>query len=402
MCLGNFYKVKFGLLGSSLYLCKVFGIECAYANISKSAYWAVDISMAMSLFMSNIPTITPDDEYSEAKECEYKGERYSVRDNGAILRHVREGKPARKYDNIWTFGKKDENTGYMIFCGVRVHIVVATAFYGEHDSTKLVVDHIDTNRCNNRSENLRWLTRLENALNNPATLKKITYLCGGDIQKFLNDPSCLRDTTGTNQDVMWMRTVSAEEARNAFEKIMSWAIKPIANTPSKGKMGDWIYAKDMVKPPMYGVNSNFMGSKPLRMDNTSMDSQEYFVTSNPLAVQIGWSPRTNPEFPCCPTEVSNDPLNDYLASLKVDGLFVVTNYGSSTIFEFTLHNDKLLVITKIPNGVKSFALADVEWNGSVFVHISHGTFFTEDGVRTAYTREQGLVWDGPESIDDYC
>lgn len=354
------------------------------------------------------------DIFGEEKECDYKGERYSVRDNGAIKRHAREGKPTRKEDEVWSFGKKDEKTGYMIFCGARVHIVVATAFHGEHDSKVYVVDHKDTNRCNNRSENLQWLTRLENALNNPATLKKIMYLCGGDIQKFLDDPSCLRDLTGTNQDVMWMRTVSAEEARNAFEKIMSWALKSSDETPSKGgKMGDWIYSpnsgqqypiytEDPIRPMMYDVNGTPIGPKPSRKEKATIESKKYFETSNSLAIQKGWAPHTNPEFPCCPAEVSNEPLKDYLANLKVGDTFVTTNYGPSTIFEFTLHKTKLLIITKIPNGVKCFALADIEWNGSAFVHTSHGTYFAEDGVRAAYTREQGLVWDGPESIDDYC
>ena len=39
--------------------------------------------------MSDIPTITPDDDYSEVKECDYKDEHYSVRNNGAIMRHAR-------------------------------------------------------------------------------------------------------------------------------------------------------------------------------------------------------------------------------------------------------------------------------------------------------------------------
>ena len=62
--------------------------------------------------MKDYQTITPDDDYSEVKECEFKGEHYSVRDNGAIMRHARDGKPHRKDDDVWTFGKKDEKKGF--------------------------------------------------------------------------------------------------------------------------------------------------------------------------------------------------------------------------------------------------------------------------------------------------
>ena len=96
------------------------------------------------------------DDYNEVKECDYKEEHYSARDNGAVMRHPREGKRIRKDDNVWTFGKP-------------VHRIVAFAFHGNPPTDQHVVDHIDTNRRNNRPENLRWLTRLENALNNPIT-----------------------------------------------------------------------------------------------------------------------------------------------------------------------------------------------------------------------------------------
>lgn len=165
-------------------------------------------------------------EYTRETTCEYKGELYSVRDNGAVMRHSREGKKARKLDNVWTFGKKSETNGYMTVNSHRVHIIVAKAFIPGNEDGKMIVDHIDTNRCNNRVENLRWLTRLDNALLNEATLKRITYLCGGDIQKFIDNPSCLRDLTGGNQDIMWMRTVTPEEAKMAFERISSWAKRP--------------------------------------------------------------------------------------------------------------------------------------------------------------------------------
>ena len=101
------------------------------------------------------------DDYNEVKDCIYKDEHYSVRDNGAVMRHQREGIRVRKDDNVWTFGKPNDKTGYMEIAGQRVHRIVAFAFLGNPPSDQHVVDHIDTNRRNNRPKNLRWLTRLE-------------------------------------------------------------------------------------------------------------------------------------------------------------------------------------------------------------------------------------------------
>ena len=97
--------------------------------------------------------ITVDQYYNEVKECIYKGEVYSARDNGAVMRHSREGKRLRKDDNIWTFGKVDQRTGYNLIGTERVHRIVAYAFLGEPPTAQHVVDHIDTNRQNNRPEN---------------------------------------------------------------------------------------------------------------------------------------------------------------------------------------------------------------------------------------------------------
>ena len=49
-------------------------------------------------------------DFNEEKSCDYKGRQYLVRDNGAILRLQKEGCRASKYDNVWTFGTKDEKT----------------------------------------------------------------------------------------------------------------------------------------------------------------------------------------------------------------------------------------------------------------------------------------------------
>lgn len=55
---------------------------------------------------------------------------------------------------------------------VPLHQVVAMAFHGtEGYEQGLFVDHIDTNRANNRADNLHWVTPKGNA-NNPHTLIK--------------------------------------------------------------------------------------------------------------------------------------------------------------------------------------------------------------------------------------
>jgi len=77
---------------------------------------------------------------------------------------------------------------------VRIHRIVATAFHGEPPNPQYVIDHIDTNRRNNRAENLRWVTRLENVLLNPVTRNKIEFLCGS-IEAFEWQPQNLELAT---------------------------------------------------------------------------------------------------------------------------------------------------------------------------------------------------------------
>ena len=390
--------------------------------------------------------------FTEVKECDYKGEHYSVRDNGAIMRHPKTTR-VRPKDNIWTFGDPNDK-GYCAFCGEVVHRVVAFAFLGKPENDQMVVDHVDTNRQNNRPENLRWVTKLENALNNPLTLKKILYYC--TLQEFIENPKILAQRA-QDTNISWMGAVTAEEARICFNNLKHLhELHLIKNNTHTGGIGDWIYnvkfstwipnaiaplktdiqSPSRVKYDVWGKPLEYDGGNKMEdgwgepIDPTKMDAtfwgeeflkeyskkeekQEieeeadeneiaYYKTSNDIAVQTGWSPHTNPEFPCCPTEISDQPLQDYLRNLKEGKVYVTANYGESTVFEFTLYKDNIIVSTKIPNGVKHFALSKIEWNGEVFIHTSKGTFFEENGVRAAYTRAQDKEWDGPDSIDDYC
>lgn len=154
-------------------------------------------------------------------ECSYKNEHYSVRDNGAVKRHSRESQHFRKLDNHWTFGTANNN-GYMLIGSEVVHRIVACAFLGEPPTPQHIVDHIDTNRQNNRPRNLRWLTKLENILNNPITVKKIEFLCG-TLEVFLKNPSVLKNYLSSDPNFSWMRTVTEEEARTSWERLSNWA-----------------------------------------------------------------------------------------------------------------------------------------------------------------------------------
>ena len=179
--------------------------------------------------------------YKEIKECDFKGRHYSVRDNGAVYRHQKDNSRPAPLDNVWTFGTKDSSSGYMMIAGVRVHQIVATAFHGPAPAQNLVVDHIDNNKCNNRPSNLHWVTRLENALNNPITRAKIELVCGS-IEAFIENPSILSGHEKTYPPFTWMRAVTVEEAKISHEKWLKWSQKPIEERKSKGGIaGEWLY-----------------------------------------------------------------------------------------------------------------------------------------------------------------
>jgi hypothetical protein len=321
-------------------------------------------------------------DFKRGTECDYKDEHYSVRDNGAVLLHARKGKRLRKYDNHWTFGKPNNN-GYMLIGSEVIHRIVAYAFIGEPPTSQHIVDHIDTNRQNNRPENLRWLTKLENALNNPITRKKIEFLCGS-IETFLKDPSILRNYVKEDPNFEWMRTVTMEEAQISWQRLSNWAKKENDSTSSKGgSLGEWIFKG----------NHNF---------SSLQEPSELFPSETPNAIQKKW--RTPCEFPCCPQEFTDNPIESYAANLKIDVIFSRNKYSSSIISDFARSKDgnTLWAMCKSSedNAVKPWSLAQVTYENNMFVHTNLGSFFEKIGAEKQFALAQGLEWTGGNSIDD--
>ncbi len=387
-------------------------------------------------------------DYKDIKECIYKEEHYSVRDNGAVMRHLRDGKKHRRDDGVWTFGVKNPQNGYMMLGLHRVHIIVATAFLGARDSKVYVVDHIDTNRCNNRVENLRWFTRLENALNNEITRNKIIYICGS-IEAFIENPSILRERLIGESSLEWMRTVTREEATTAYNNIKQYWEEQVAKPKllAGGKMSEMIFSEripeirisslhQVSKPNMDNSNNDQYNSqgnvsseewermtrslrKPYKeLEQVSKEKERVSIESfEPELVQakspaVAWQKRwkTPTDFLCCPSEVSNNTITEYFNNLIIGCNYNSTLYYGNDKPDFQKivdkayidDNNSILVFSVNEGGIKPYALSKIYISDDKIIHESIGTFFAEDGARKRFTLAQGLEWTGGDSIDDYC
>ncbi|WP_208326835.1 HNH endonuclease signature motif containing protein [Flavobacterium sp. 270] len=265
-------------------------------------------------------------DFKQESECIYKNERYSVRDNGAVLRYPLEGKRPRPTDNNWTFGKLNIRTGYLEIASVRIHRIVATAFHNEAPTKEHVVDHIDTNKQNNRPTNLRWVTRLENILLNPITAKRIEIICGS-IEAFLANPSKFRDKFA-DPNYEWMCTVSIGEAQISLERMLSWAN---SDKPLKGgSLGEWIFNREIVETPS--------GSQP-----------NYMMSKTPNAAQRinHFNDKPN-EYPSTPQMFEGHPLKAYYNNLIERAPFFRNHNGDYIVVKRGFSKDKqtLYVMTK--------------------------------------------------------
>lgn len=335
---------------------------------------------------TRITNINTEHQIHQEVDCTYKGENYSVRDNGAVLRHPLDGKRPRPTDNQWTFGKPNVKTGYLEIATVRVHRIVATAFHGLPPTKEHVVDHIDTNRHNNRPENLRWVTRLENVLLNPITAKRIEFVCGS-IEAFLADPSKFRDLF-QEPNYQWMGQVSIQEAQTCLENMQAYAKSDMH--PNGGSLGDWIF------------NRNLPQNKQAE---TEPEVSDLILSSTLNAAQRNW--KVPSEFPFCPQDITDDPISTYFENLQTGSLFFRNDIYSSLVLKCAISDDRqsIYVLSESTIGkesIKPWALAKITYENGLFVHTSLYSFFTLEGAEKQYCLAQGLEWAGGDSIDDYC
>lgn len=314
------------------------------------------------------------DLFETERDVTYRDERYRVRDNGAVFRLNQYRKRARPLDKRWTFGRQTPSTGYMHLAGVPVHRIVCSAFHGAPPTNQHVVDHIDTNRANNRPENLRWITRLENVLLNPISARRIE-LVYGSLDAFFDDPQGAVGATDF-PDVSWMRTVSRDEAKQAKERLQRWAES--GTVPKSGALGEWLY-----------------GEAPRYAPPPEPEEYESLTAS---AVQVRW--KVPSEFPLCPPQATSDALQEYADALQFGQVFVRNDVYHGLVVQHALTDEGLIVLTHSPAGVKDWAVAHISTKDELFYHKSEGTFFTLQGALKQFCELSGDTYG--ESIDDYC
>lgn len=314
-------------------------------------------------------------EYERQVEVEYRGEAYLVRDNGSVFRRSRVEGRRRQLDEIWTFGRPSGSTGYMQLGEHVVHRIVAFAFH-ERTSTQLVVDHIDTNRQNNRADNLRWVTRLENVLLNPITRMRVIRAYGS-LEAFFRNPAALGDR---EQDLSWMRTVSKAEAEASRERLLAWA--EAGPVPSGGRLAGWVFGDRI---PDTGVSA----ASP---DNPSL---------TPLATQRNW--KTPVAFPACPESLGTDPIREYKARLEQGTIFHSGRFGEAVTEAVAEHDGVIGVVCRMPQpAVKGWAFATIALEDGKFLHESRGTYFTQQGAMNAFNELLEIDAERVETIDDLC
>jgi len=265
--------------------------------------------------------------YELEKTCEYRGETYHVRDNGSVFRCQKPNKRKRPLDEKWTFGVPCKSKGYMNFSSEVVHRIVATVFHGQQPSEKHVVDHIDTNKRNNRPENLRWVTRLENILLNPITISRIIFKYGS-LDNFLSNPSKPSDGK-LEQNFEWMRTVTKEESDNTRKKLIHWFKQ--GKIPKGGELGEWIF-------------------KQMNVPEQPEPVIDYILSKTPNAAQqiIFHNDKPN-EFPSTPLTIDSNPLLSYLNNLNEGKVFFRNHNGEYVVVKSAYSSDRqsIFVLTRV-------------------------------------------------------
>ena len=97
------------------------------------------------------------------------------------------------------------------------------------------------------------------------------------------------------------------------------------------------------------------------------------IVFSPNTIQIDWK---NPvEFPCCPQQVTDKPLEMYIVNMKKGIVFSKNHLGESTILRFGMTDiNTLWVMSSISIGWNTHAFTKITYEDGIYYHENMGVF----------------------------
>lgn len=135
----------------------------------------------------------------------------------------------------------------------------------------------------------------------------------------------------------------------------------------------------------------------------STDTRSLVVSHTPGALQRNW--KVPALYPLCPSTSVEAPLQTYFEALYIGDVAVSNVFGETVIDDVAITPDGISILVLGDHGegsIKRWSLMRITFEDGHFVHESRGTFFEREGAEKQFTLAQGLLWEGGESIDDYC
>ena len=193
---------------------------------------------------------------------------------------------------------------------------------------------------------------------------------------------------------MWMRTVTAEEAKKAWERISEWAKRPnstfkmMKQKEQAKDFDEWLkfHETKEVKPTNPIRTNNFFAPKPFAFPEVSEEDQkerdewhkkEIFasqknesLTKN--ALQVSFYEKM--QFPLCPDEIEGG-LDAYAKNLEVDKVIAYSQNGEEYTIEslgWTRDWDAIQVNVKL-NGQRTYKCIHISFEDGKYIHSQGGS-----------------------------
>lgn len=290
-----------------------------------------------------------------------KSENYSVRDNGAVLRHSNSDRRKRKDDDVWTFGNAIDDKGFYTIGKEKVHKIVAIAFCGNQPSSQYVVFHKNYNKKDNRAANLMWVTKFQFHILQEKVQAQFRIVTQKKIEEILSDFESVKNLLPKN--LAWMSKISQAEADKALQLYID-----------------------------------------LKYSESESDEKYLYIKSLTAGAVQKHNWRIPSEFPCCPPKSIKNSLETYFINLKKDSIFCKNAHYKTIIDNFSYNKDKTAILVKGKNedSVKPYSLCKITCENNEFVHENCGSFFREDGAEKYFTLGIGEEWTGGTVFDEQC